>query len=394
MKILMIAHIGETLGHLIRGLAIADELTNYGHNVEFATSREEEHIFLSNNIYKNYKIRWEFSHNSCNPDIPTSDYLDKILETNVDILNLLKEIQTDLIIGLPGIITSQLARKLKIPHISILHGPYLSPIVFLENASELESIVLEFARKIFIGGCVDIIYRNLSDELDFPKITYNEYLHTETIFVPQFGLPIKKLPNMHIVNFIRASFGPKINFDSLELEDSCYITFGSGNPCDITNIVEIARRVFKKVIVTTGNISLRNEFNGVIAKPFISSSSLTGKINVVISHGGIGTVGTFAEYKTPQIIIPTETDQATMAIFAKRLGIAEHLGLDSWAENPRLGRHLPKYAEDELETLLQNLRSKQINSIEIKSNGAKEIASFITKKINDKKQLIGTTIKA
>jgi len=393
MRILMIAHIGETLGHLIRGLAIADELTNYGQNVEFATSREDEYLSLSNHIYKNYKIRWRFSHNSCNPGVPTSDYLDKVLETNISILNLLNEIQTDLIIGLPGIFTSQVARKLKIPHISILHGPYLSPIIFLENASELESIVLEFARKIFIGGCVDIIYKNLSNKIGVPKITYNEYLHTEKIFVPQFGLPIEKLPNIHIANFIRASFGPKINFNKLNLESSCYITFGTGNPCDITNIIKIARKVFKQVIVTTGNISLRNKFNGVIIKPFISSSSLVGKISAVISHGGIGTVGTFTEYKTPQIIIPTEIDQATMAIFAKRLGIAEHLGLDSWAENPRLGRHLPKFEENRLEALLQNLKSKQINSIKIESNGAKEIASFITRTFEGKKQLIGTVIK-
>ena len=96
MKILMVVHIGETLGHLIRGLAIADELTNYGQNVEFATSIEDEHIFLSNNIYKNYKTRWKFSHNSCNPNIPTPDYLDEVFETNIALLNLLNEIQPDL----------------------------------------------------------------------------------------------------------------------------------------------------------------------------------------------------------------------------------------------------------------------------------------------------------
>ena len=82
-----------------------------------------------------------------------------------------------------------------------------------------------------------------------------------------------------------------------------------------------------------------------------------------------------------------------MAIFAKRLGIAENLGFDSWAENPRLGRHLPKYEEDDLVVLLKNLKSKQINTIKIESNGAKEIASFIIKKFNDKKQLVVATNK-
>ena len=187
----------------------------------------------------------------------------------------------------------------------------------MKNSSKVESVVLEFARKIFIGGCADIIYNNLSNRLGVPKITYNEYLHTETILVPQFGLPIKKLPNIHIFNFIRASFGPRINLNRLDLENSCYITFGTGNPCDITNIVRIARKVFQQVIVSTGNTNLKNNFIGVINKPFIPSSSLVGKTSVVISHGGIGTVGTFAEYKTPQIVIPTEIESSNYGYFCK-----------------------------------------------------------------------------
>jgi len=110
-----------------------------------------------------------------------------------------------------------------------------------------------------------------------------------------------------------------------------------------------------------------------LAKPFIASSSLAGQVAAVISHGGIGTVGTFAEHGTPQLIIPTELDQATMAVHAARLGLAMHCGLDSWARRGKLGRQLPEFSEAEFVSLLYIFRSTRKSSAKFVSSGASDI---------------------
>lgn len=378
MRILMIAHIGETLGHLVRGLAIADELTALDIEVEFAASYKAEGLLKTwKNTYTHHKLGWRFSHNSCDPNIPPSSFLNRVLEANKDILRLLDNLRPDLVVGLPGIFTTQVLRHLEIPHVSILHGPYLSPIVALEEPTPTESVVLEFAKKIFCGGCVNNIFSYLSKAIKLPELTYEEYLQIEKIFVPQPGLRLPNLSNIQQVHFIRASFGPPLGPQGADLEKACYITFGSGNPCNISRVIQLAHTVFPRVIVSTGHTRLHGIPKGVTTRSFIASSSLAGRVGAVISHGGIGTVGTFAEYGTPQLIIPTELDQATMAVHAARLGIACHCGLDSWAKEPRLGRHLPAFSEEAFIALLHTLHSMPMHPSGIVSSGASDIASAL-----------------
>jgi UDP:flavonoid glycosyltransferase YjiC (YdhE family) len=375
MRILMIAHIGETLGHLVRGLAIADELTAQGVVVEFAASDKGEWLLKTwKHPYVHHRVRWNWSHNSCDPDRPSPSYLSHVSESVSDVLELLDNVRPDLVIGLPGIFTTQAARHLMIPHVSVLHGPYLVPLLQLKELTPTESAVLQFANKIFTGGCVDTIYSHLSNVHGMPELSYETYLQTETIFVPQPELRLPHLPNIHQVRFIRASFGPPVDLKKANLAETCYVTFGSGNPCDITRIIELAHHVFPFVVVSTGRTRLGIIRDGVIAESFIASSSLAGRVAAVISHGGIGTVGTFAEHRTPQLIIPTELDQATMAVLAAQSDLAVHCGLYSWATHPRLGRRMPEFCDEELLSLLEALRSRPLIFRDVVSSGASDIA--------------------
>jgi len=383
MNVLIITHTGETLGHLIRGLAIADELKIHGAKVEFAVSMNKARWLLNSRkpTYEYHDLNWQFSHNSCDKYKPPFSFLERVIETNFGIKEIIQKVSPDIILSMPGIVTTQIAKSFGIPHIAIMHGPYLSPIVNLNNPTSVESSILDFTKQVFYGGCVDKIFLYLSNKLNLPKLTYEEFLHTENIIVPQPGLPLPNLPNIHQVNFISASIGKEYIFNDINLKDACYITFGSGNPVDFSRIVQLTCEVFPSVIINTGFIEIKNISEQVISKPFISNSSLAGQIALVISHGGIGTVGTFAEYKTSQIIIPTEVDQATMAIHAYRLGIANHCGLESKVKNLRLGRSLPSFTDEEFMNLLKNYKDQSMNIKKIESTGAKDIASLIINKI-------------
>jgi UDP:flavonoid glycosyltransferase YjiC (YdhE family) len=379
MRILMVAHIGETLGHLVRGLSIADELTARGVSVEFAASDKARSLLKTwNHPYIHHRVRWDWSHNSCDPEKPHPSYLSRVSESVSDVLGLLDRVRPDLVVGLPGIFTTQAARHLTIPHVSVLHGPYLVPLLQLNEMTPTESAVFQFANKIFTGGCVDTIYSHLANMHGVPELSYETYLRTETIVVPHPGLRLPDLPNIHQARFIRASFGPPVDLAKLNLSETCYVTFGSGNPCDITRIIELARRVFPFVIVSTGRTKLGIIRDNVIAQSFIASFSLAGRVAAVISHGGIGTVGTFAEHGTPQLIIPTELDQATMAVLTARSNLALQCGLHSWADDPRLGRRMPDFRDGELLSLLEALRARPPVFPDVVSSGASDIAHTLT----------------
>lgn len=377
MKILIVAHIGQTLGHLVRALAIADALTDVGVRPEIVSGPDGKWAIEQSSVpYRHHVIDWTWSHNEIRPTTPTEDYADQVIASVKQLLALLDDQRPDLVIGCPGVFTSQAARSRHIPHISILHGPYLSPIIRLENATAVERSAIDFATAIACNGSFDRLFDQLASNLGLPQLSYLAYLETESIIVPQPGLVLPSLPNLQTTEFIRASIGPAPPARELErLAGACYVTFGSGNPCDLEEILRVADRVFDQVVVTTGFIPTGPVPKNVLEYPFIASSALAGRVSAVISHGGIGTVGTFAEHRTPQLIIPTEIDQATMAVHGPRLGVAEQYGLEAWASAPRLGRRLPTLDGNALEQKVRALRTELPREPVVTSDGARAIAA-------------------
>jgi hypothetical protein len=275
------------------------------------------------------------------------DCVHRVLETAADVRAELEARQPHLIVGFPGVFTAQIARTLGIAHLSVLHGPYLWPFVELESPTPAESAVRDFAQRGMDNVASDLMHE-IARELGMADLDYAEYLETEHILVPQPELPLHVRDNVAELGFVRASYGNPEPPPSVDLERSALISFGSGNPCDLTEVVAAARQVFPQVVVTGWRDHHGKVAPGVFAQGAIASSTFAGRVGAVISHGGIGTVGTFAEHGTPQVMVPTEIDQATMAIHAVRTGIAEQYGLEAWAEQPRLGRHLPPIDRDEL----------------------------------------------
>lgn len=355
MRILMIAHVGQTVGHLVRCLAIAEELHALGVTPEIAASPQGKWVVeQAGTEYRYHPVDWDWSHNEIHPERPTQDYARSVVASVRQVLQVLEEVRPDLVVGCPGVFTAQAARSRGIPHVSILHGPYLSPVIDIEEPTHTEAAVIDFGRRIACGGAVDSLLARLSDQLFLPRLTYQDYLNSEPIFVPQPGLHLPEMPNLETTDFIRASIGPPVD-PTVDLQGACHITFGSGNPCDISRIAELASAIFPRVVTAASSTPLACLPDNVIVQPFIASASLAGRVAAVISHGGIGTVGTFAEHGTAQLVIPTEIDQATMAVHGVKLGVTRQCGLESWASDLRLGRHLPYLDDENLKHELEQL---------------------------------------
>jgi|GEM_PF-5469680 len=376
MHAVLVVHIGETVGHLVRALAVADELAERNVQVEIICDDQAKWLLSSwRNRFRHYPISWPFSHNGMTTGVPTKELRDVVASVNRELVHLLDQLQPDVVLGFPGVFSVQCARYVGARHSSILHGPYLSPLLPLAVFSDLERRVIEFGSQFF-GNCVNAIYEHLHKVFGFKPLTYKEYLQTENIYIPQPSLPLPSWGNLNVGHFIRASFGPPAQLEEASLTNACYVTFGSGNPCSIDQVVRAAEAVFSKVIVSAGKQKLASKKPTTICYPFVASSSLAGKVRAVISHGGIGTVGTFAEYGTPQLIIPTEVDQATMAVHAGRSGIASTVGLSSWAINPKLGRTMPDLKDSELFAAISALQIQEPYACE-EADGASIIAQAI-----------------
>lgn len=376
VRILIVTHIGETFGHLVRGLAVADALTSKGVAVEVAAAEAAADLLATWPVtYPHHALNWAWSHNAGDANRASDQYVGRIIDTNRALLLLLQSVRPDAVVGFPGAFTTQAARSLGIPHWSVIHAPYLAPLISLPDPFPAEERVLSFARGVCGRGAEHILH-SIAGSLDVPDLTYPEYLGTEQIVVPQPAVPFRQSANIRVVNFIRASYGASLTDvpDSV-LADACYVTFGSGNPCDISSVVSAARRCFRHVILTGRTQS--NVHDDVIFRSSSASQYLAGRVKAVVSHGGIGTVGTFAEGGTPQLIIPTEIDQAVMAVFAPRLGIAHQVGLEAWAEQPQLGRRLSHLDANLLDEEMRLLSATPALQHRVSADGAIEAADTI-----------------
>lgn len=374
-RILIVAHVGETFGHVADALSIARALVRRGLTVEIAAAPRAADMTAESGIdLAFYPVRWDWSHNASRLNGLSSQFVRHIVDTTEDLLALLERTAPDLVLGLPGFASSQVTRYCGVPHVSVLHGIHLAPLIELEGASPVESAVLAMASRACLGP-LNEAFDVVSRKTGAPRLDYYAYIESERLFVPQPGLPFKAPPNMYVTNFIRSSLGPPFNGDRSRLQGACYVTFGSGNRCDIAQVVRVARDVFDEVVVSVGQVQLDPLATGTIVRPLIASWSLAGRVAAVVSHGGVGTVGTFSEWGTPQMIIPTELTQAMMAIFSARAGIARYVGLQSFAKRTELGRQLPKLNDHELRQAMLALRVDGAAQHRPPSSGADEIAA-------------------
>ena len=381
MHIMMITHVGDTVGHVVRGLALADALTAEGARVEFAVDPRSQWLFDTwPSSYRTHCVRWDFSHNAFSRTAAPDRVLTGVVNANRDLLSVLESSKPDLALGFPGIFSFQACRALGIPHSCVMHGPYLSPLLDIPDASPAERAVLDLTSEILLGGAVDQVLVRLSTELGLPEATTRRALAEEAIICPQPGLPFALScgKNVRVADYIAASYGPPPPAQLSQDSEVCYVTFGSGNPCDVSAVARCAADVYRTVLVSPGDLRLEGLPDNVVVCRAVASQALVGRVSAVISHGGIGTVGTFAQVGTPQLVIPTEPDQATMAVHGTRHGVAIQCGLEEWSRSPQTGRRLPVLETLKLRSAVEQMRDMNPAAwTKTPARGATEIAALV-----------------
>jgi UDP:flavonoid glycosyltransferase YjiC (YdhE family) len=353
MRMLLAVHVGETLGHLIRALPVAERLREAGVEVHVASSSRGAAL-VEEAGFAHRTLPWGWSHNGIT-DSTLAAATAAVVRTNQAVLAEIEDLRPDLVIGFPGIFTAQAARAAHVPHLSVVHGVYLSGASRLRTSSApVARTVVGFGARFFEQQATHV-WEALAHELGLPRMTHEQWLTDEALAVADPLVPVDPRPRWSMLPALRSGYGAAPDdLDAEVLAGACVVTFGTGNPCDIDRVVRSAAAAFPTVVVCGGT---GVDHPRVIARPALDHRRLAGRVAACISHGGLGTIAAFASAGTPMLLVPTEVDQATTAFHARRAGVALTAGVERWAQAPALGRQL-RVDDDELHAQVEALAAR------------------------------------
>jgi hypothetical protein len=353
-RVAIIPHVGIAMSHILRAIALKEILKD---DFEILLVLPEKATDFMGRYFPRLDvvwITWPFGHNDA-IEIRLSETVDRLKQITRDLDKIFTAFRPDVVVGIPGFQTSFVCGVLGIEHLSVLHGPWLTPDYDLDDLTSGERVVIQqWNRAIQI---TDTLSRIMAHAIGYKYKGYRDWLESDKICVAQyFGVPLK---NGRVeVGFLTFDYGPK-SFQGLPT--NCVgISLGTAIPDIHENILRAAASNGMPTVVVGGK---RRRTNGTLISVRSLPGTLLAKISsVAITHGGIGTIPVFAYAGVPQIFVPHDIDQAINSILATRCGIGRSVCLDYWKLRTPLGRIRPAIELEEMQQLLLNAKKmkKQI----------------------------------
>lgn len=327
------------LAHLVRPIAVAEELVRQGHRAIVAMPKRKQQIFkhikseivdISTHIEDDFKIRiadfsnYEFFKNLVSEELVL---IDKYKPDAIIVDFRLSALAAGIIAGCK---TYAITNSDGLPYGSYLPNPGFSPIV--------HKLILPIIQKIYdkktrtyIQPLLQVVHNhgmNISFDEWFERI---EYIIPE----PHFYMPpvAKHLKIHHVSPLVWQGFGLQ---EPAWLEDirpngkTVYLTFG-GTGFDRQKLINLAVQLVKngyRVIVTTGTICLPSDFPNIenlYVAQFLQGEGVSRRVDIIVCHGGYGTATDAVMAGKPAVLIPFNPDQILHASRMEELGVAKCL---------------------------------------------------------------------
>ncbi len=398
------------LAHIVKPLTVAEELHARGHRIIFALPKRKHHLF-SNSTVKLADIK-TYSESDSTIRIKRFtgyEFQQKLIQEE---LTLIEKYQPDALVV--DFRISALAAGL------IKHKP-----MFFLGLGE----TMPYGCKLPNPGIPSFIHRVMSPFFRFVYYTVLTYYLREIMRLvkeygihiswnkwfrsikwilsePEFYLPVNKK------NLTIAYTGPlswngfknslpdwfsKINPDG----KTVYLTFG-GTGFDKKKLVDLSILLVQnnfRVIVSSGSIAKVSDFpimKNLFVAQFLPGREITKRVDLMICHGGYGTMIEAIHNNTPIIAVPFNPDQIVHGLRMQELGVAQCLFSFSfqdlrsimkldWAAIERKGQQLPiETIRNEVQFMLKNISKykqalKNFNEKYPYKNGAKQAADIIEK---------------
>lgn len=398
------------IAHIARSLAIAENLQKYGHTVTMALPKRKRDFFEKNTsitliditpislvddfsasfIYKDAQKIVSFVHDEVavikkiKPDIIVTDF-----RFSTYISATLTHIPLYSIIGSGGLSYKTYTPNIGFPSLlHVLAQPILSSVVTSFKAEYLKTLDA-VAQHFKLNQTIASIFDNT------------------TFIVPEYQgyLPLlKKRTNVVYVNPISwggfSTAQPKWMSSIKRDGKTIYLTFG-GTGFDSNKLITLSEKLLEKgyrVIVSSSSIANPDDFpknKNLYVERYLPGSEISKRVDLVVCHGGYGTLTDAVAAGTPCITIPFNPDQLLHSLRFSELGLGpcalqinvKHI-MDiiqgNWAAFEKYGKAIPV---DRIVALAQDV----LNNKQKYPNKITELAPLFKEKNTDMSYIFNNT---
>ncbi len=323
------------LAHITRSLAVAEELFRMGHTIKFVVSKQKHHI-----IRKTPVPLIHLTSISNKDHIQNTNFFRdiKLLKKVVSIeYAYLKKIKPDLVVVDYHLSALASSAALSIPTVLITHGsglPCYFRIPDLGFPFYLDILVKPFiswwimiAKRLYLQG-LHHVSKDLGNSLSL-----NEWFKTAYYLLPEpKGYFISNNNNLKIFHtgpLYWKGFDKKLpkSIDIIRPDGkTIYVTFG-GTGFDKVKLIKLAKELIQngyRVIVTCGTIADKKDFmthKRLFINDFLPGEEVMKRVDLVICHGGYGTLIQAIRQNKPFIALAFNPDQIVHSYRMKEMGL-------------------------------------------------------------------------
>lgn len=313
MKIYFSVHAGDSLSHVLRTLGVAKELQARGHAVSYGSSAWTQ-LFVANEGVSYYCTHQVVGHSDFakrRDMLPLEELVAQVRTER----KIIEEINPELVVADPGLSASFLGDSFHL--VRVLHGMYLHLVS--------PHSVYSLRRRRAIVSYLEEIAHEVEDRLNLPKqFAYDDVL-TAPVIVP--GIRAFEIASP---DFPARFIGPMVSNPPTHRNEEgvCYLTLGTGNRDDrlLQRIISLTQDIFKKTYIATGyhlQTQLDTTGHDAEVQPFFPH--IPEDADIVICHGGHGTVYQTLLGNKKLLVIPLNLDQLCQAYNVMRTGVGEAL---------------------------------------------------------------------
>lgn len=356
-KTIIFFPIDTGLAHITRCAAIAEKLTQSEMRVIFALAKSKQHLVKSKDL-EIVDLEEFFADEQDLDKLKDPKYLSPLI---LEELKILKKYKPDLAVIDYRFSAIIACKKANTKVVLITNSDGLPPKIYLPDFGFFP-YVQKLANPLFQKVIWHFKSKYLSSLLKVAKwldlrLTLAD-LYNETIIVPE---PVGYLPSslsnrIHYVGYTRWN-GFNNNppwLKSIKPDGkTIYLTFG-GTGYDSKKLTDLSEKLIEKgyrVIVSSSNIAKPDDFikhDNLYVEKFLPGLEVCKRVDLVVCHGGVGTLFQALMAAKPVLIVPFNPDQYIHAFRFQELGlgkcvtnasIAQLLKID-WDHFLSLGRFL------------------------------------------------------
>lgn len=353
MKILFTPYSGGSIAHIVRSLALADELKARGHEILFTTTTNKK-AFVEE---AGFRVHGD-GHKEVNLNDEDDQSINYFIDNRKKFINWLgdeiaaaEEFKPDIIVNSPSFFGPIAGLKLGIPYVTVLNAQWLHEFhgvlgLGYSNKNRRHSFLRRVIKPIFEQRFAQVYMkeiRSFYQELGAsPRPRRQKDLHSKNPVIipsiPEFEpIHISKRKDIHYIGplfwrgFEADSFDPLLLFREAK-KPLIYISFGGSvfKKRTYQKIIEsLSNKKEWNILLSLGPNFAREEFiddmDHLVIKNYFPGLKVCEHADLVINTAGHGTVMQSLWHGKPLITLPHNIDQSTIANRLEELEIGKNL---------------------------------------------------------------------